>query len=122
MIPAKLNFLPSHAAAVPRDTRFDWRYEKEKGRVSTTWKVITEGGGETLHGWVPHHYRTTEHDLKLTGMEYITRRGKMVVAKGKEFKIAWPFTGLFLCFRSPRIRPFARRFWQILLPDGEMSY
>ena len=105
---SQIELFTSHAAAVPRDTKFDWRYEKEKGRVSTTWKVATEGGGETLHGWVPHHYRTTEHDLKLTGMEYITRRGKMVVAKGKEFKIAWPFTGIIPLFPLPKDTAFRK--------------
>ena len=47
-----------HASAIPRGTRFDWKYEKESGRVNTSWKIETDNGKPTLQGWVPHHYRT----------------------------------------------------------------
>ena len=61
-----------------------------------------------LHGWAPHHYRTTNHNLQLTGMEYKTRRGKMVVAKGKEFEISWPFTGIIPLFPLPKEEEFKK--------------
>ena len=98
----------AHAGAIPRDTQFDWKYEKEKGTVSTTWKVKTEGGGDTLHGWVPHHYRTTQHNLDLTGMKYKTRRGEMLVAKGNNFEISWPFTGIIPLFPLPKDEAFRK--------------
>jgi hypothetical protein len=40
--PSQAELFARHAAAIPRDTQFDWKYEKEKGRVSTTWRVNTE--------------------------------------------------------------------------------
>ena len=106
--PTQKELFARHARSIPRDTQFDWKYEKEKGRVITTWRVKTETGEDTLHGWVPHHYRTTEHDLILTGMEYKTRRGKMVVAKGKEFQISWPFTGIVPLFPLPEQDKFKK--------------
>tara|TARA_B100000989_G_scaffold53931_1_gene36174 strand:+ start:4376 stop:7099 length:2724 start_codon:yes stop_codon:yes gene_type:complete len=106
--PSQVELFARHAAAIPRDTQFDWKYEKEKGRVSTIWRVKTETGEDTLHGWIPHHYRTTKHNLSLTGMEYETRRGKIVVAKGKEFQIAWPFTGMIPLFPLPKDDSFRK--------------
>jgi endoglucanase Acf2 len=41
-------------------------------------------------------------------MEYKTRRGKMVVAKGKEFQIAWPFTGIIPLFPLPKDSEFRK--------------
>ena len=119
----------AHAGAIPRDTQFDWKYEKEKGTVSTTWKVKTEGGGDTLHGWVPHHYRTTQHNLDLTGMKYKTRRGEMLVAKGNNFEISWPFTGIIPLFPLPKdeafrkevLSGFINRWGQDLLQKPEAS-
>ena len=74
-----------YASAVPRNTRFEWKYEPSNGRVSTTWVIKTDEEKPSLQGWIPHHYRTTEHDLDLMNIEYRTRRGKMVVARGKQF-------------------------------------
>lgn len=91
-----------HAASIPRDSQFDWQYQKEKGRIHTTWKVKTQDGGDMLHGWIPHHYRTTHHNFQFSGMEYKTRRGKMMVAKGTEFEISWPFTGIIPLFPLPK--------------------
>ena len=41
-------------------------------------------------------------------MEYKTRRGKMVVAKGKEFEISWPFTGIIPLFPLPKEEEFKK--------------
>ena len=106
--PDMIELFKSHAGAIPRDTQFDWKYEREKGRVRTSWKINTSNNQSMLHGWVPHHYRTTSHNLQLTGMEYNTRRGKMVVAKGKEFEILWPFTGIIPLFPLPKDEKFKK--------------
>ena len=74
--PDMVELFARHAGSIPRDTQFDWEYQTEKGRIHTTWKVKTQDGGDMLHGWVPHHYRTTHHNLQFSGMEYKTRRGK----------------------------------------------
>ena len=103
-----IELFKNHASAIPRDTQFDWKYEREKGRVRTSWNIKTADNRAMLHGWVPHHYRTTSHNLQLTGMEYKTRRGKMVVAKGKEFEISWPFTGIIPLFPLPKDEQFKK--------------
>lgn len=91
-----------HAAAVPRDTLFDWRYDAANGRVNTLWQIKTANGGAALQGWIPHHYRKTRHDLKSIGVQYTTRRGKMVVAEGNRFLISWPFSGIIPAFPLPK--------------------
>ena len=91
-----------HASAVPRDTRFDWKYDQAKGRVETTWAIKTSNGEPALQGWIPHHYRKTTHDFNLVGTEYKTRRGKMIVAQGNQFSISWPFTGMIPIFPIPK--------------------
>ena len=91
-----------YASAVPRDTRFDWKYDQAKGRVDTTWSIKTNNEEATLQGWIPHHYRKTTHDFKLIGKDYKTRRGKMIVAQGNKFSISWPFTGIIPVFPMPK--------------------
>ena len=100
--PNHAQLFAKYASAIPRDTRFDWQHDQARGRVNTAWTIKTEGGGATLQGWVPHHYRTTSHDLDLTGMEYITRRGKMLLAQGNQFRISWSFTGIIPIFPLPK--------------------
>ena len=39
--PDMIDLFRSYAGSIPRDTLFDWKYEKEKGRVRTTWKIKT---------------------------------------------------------------------------------
>lgn len=97
-----------YASAVPRNTRFEWKYEPSNGRVSTTWVIKTDEEKPSLQGWIPHHYRTTEHDLDLMNVEYRTRRGKMVVARGKQFRISWPFSGIIPLFPLPQDDQFSK--------------
>ena len=126
---SRVELFSAHAGAILRDTQFDWEYEKEKGSVRTTWKVKTADGGDTLHGWIPHHYRTTQHNLDLTGMKYKTRRGEMLVAKGKTFQISWPFTGIIPLFPLPKddafrkevLAEFINRWGNDLLQKSEAS-
>ncbi|MEM7456104.1 MAG: glycosyl hydrolase, partial [Planctomycetota bacterium] len=91
-----------HAAAIPRGTKFDWTYEPGAGRVETTWQVRTSNGQPVLQGWIPHHYRKTVHNLNLNGIEFTTRRGRMKLAAGIEFRIAWAFSGITPAFPLPR--------------------
>ena len=84
--PDMVELFARHAGSIPRDTQFDWEYQTEKGRIHTTWKVKTQDGGDMLHGWVPHHYRTTHHNLQFSGMEYKTRRGKWWLQKEQILK------------------------------------
>ena len=95
---AQMPLFASCAYAVPRDSRFDWNYDPAKGEVATTWTVTTDllqgTSHDVLQGWLPHHYRATAQHLAFAGPEYLTPRGKLRVAKGTVFEIAWPFHGI----------------------------
>ena len=87
-----------YAYAVPRDTRFDWQYSPKHGKVVTTWTIEGEAlagsATEVLQGWIPHHYRVTQHDLTFNGLEYVSRRGRLRLAPGNLFHIVRDFHGL----------------------------
>lgn len=90
------------AYAVPRDTRFDWKYDPEAGEVATTWSIKSEAlqgtNTDVLQGWIPHHWRITKNDLKFLSAEFASQRGRLRLATGKTFKIAWPFNGMLPAF------------------------
>jgi len=94
----QLPLLTTCAYAIPRTTLFNWSYDPVKGEVATDWKIETEAlqgtNKDVLQGWLPHHYRATRQNLPFTPLEYATVRGKMKVAQGQEFSIAWPFNGI----------------------------
>jgi len=93
-----LKALAAHARMIPRETNLSWIYDPARGRVETTWTIKGEPleGSVTsfLQGWLPHHYRQAENDLKLAGLGYATPRGLLRCAEGNEFHIAFPFEGL----------------------------
>ena len=55
-----------------------------------------------LHGWV--HIITGQPITTFSSVEWNTRpgMGKMVVAKGTDFEISWPFTGMIPCSHCQR--------------------
>ena len=87
-----------YAFAIPRDTKLSWKYDSAKGVVTTTWKITTEALKGTEHrviqGWLPHHCRDTVSDFVLSRLEYLSPRGKLRCARGNEFHIAFPFSGI----------------------------
>lgn len=95
-----------YAYAIPRETMMSYRYEIDKGRVATEWKIKTEplrkDATETLQGWLPHHYRNTENNIKFIVPEFKTTRGKMRFAAGNTFQISWKFTGLLPVLPTPQ--------------------
>lgn len=94
----KLAYFHRHAYAVPRSSRMDWKYDAESAKVRTVWSLETEAlkgsGRAVIQGWIPHHYRTTTHNLVFDGNEYTTARGRMKCAAGNRFEIAWDFHGV----------------------------
>ncbi len=95
----------NHAAAfskfaytLPRDTRYDWEVLPDKAEILTRWTVKTEAlqgnNPQVLQGWLPHHWRNTQHDLKMAPLRYQTQRGEMKVSYGSRFEIRYPFYGL----------------------------
>ncbi|MEO0413756.1 MAG: hypothetical protein AAF226_02250, partial [Verrucomicrobiota bacterium] len=121
-LPASGSFpqFDQHAVAIPRKTHYDWSYQPSTGKIDTTWKIETSTGGKTLQGWIPHHYRKTEHDLSFTTLDYTSRRGKLRLAAGNEFNIAWPFTGIVPAYPLPQDSSFqSDRLSQLITTWGE---
>ena len=94
------------AFARPTDTRLDWSHEPEGAVVNTTWNLTTtpmKGANlDTIQGWLPHHYRTTTHNLDFESYTYLTPRGTMKCATGRSFGLAFPFHGITPALPAPQ--------------------
>ena len=92
-----LKLFHQFAYAIPRDSRMTWTYQPQSAQVVTKWHLETQPlqGSEKrlIQGWLPHHWRGTTNDLKLTGPQYLSPRGTMKCAVGTDFSIAYPFRG-----------------------------
>ncbi|XHR27275.1 MAG: glycosyl hydrolase [Chthoniobacteraceae bacterium] len=101
-----LPFFHRYAFAIPRGSRIDWKYDPDKGEVVTHWTLQTEAlkgtSLDTIQGWIPHHYRDTTHNLAFTPFQYLTARGVMKCATGREFEISYPFVGLLPTLPAPK--------------------
>ncbi len=99
--------LHAHAYAIPRATRLDYALDMSAGVVNTQWTITAEalkGANSTvLQGWIPHHYRSTAHDLAFNGLAYRTPRGVLRCAAGNVFNIAYPFHGLLPTLPAPEV-------------------
>lgn len=97
------------AYTLPVNTRFEWEYAPREAEVSTRWHVETrplQGQQEqVLQGWLPHHWRSTRHDLSFTPATYGTQRGPMKIARGKDFEIHYRFQGLPVTLPLPDETP-----------------
>ncbi|RYX84780.1 hypothetical protein EON83_09105 [bacterium] len=96
------------AYAIPRSSQLTWTYSPEKAAVETKWHLETEAlqGTEKrlIQGWLPHHYRNTQNDLKFGALSYLTPRGTMKCAIGTDFTITYPFKGFPPMYPSPQNR------------------
>ena len=94
------------AYARPTDTRLDWSHDPAAGVVNTTWTITTtpmKGANlNTIQGWLPHHYRTTTHNLNFEAFTYLTPRGTMKGAVGRTFQLAFPFKGITPALPAPQ--------------------
>ena len=100
-----------HAFAVPRDTQLSWDYDRAAGRITTTWKIISEplkpgAGKEVIQGFLPHHWRENTAPLKLDGPSYTTIRGMMKCGAGDTFTLAYPFNGILPNLPAPTAKSF----------------
>jgi hypothetical protein len=104
---AQAALFKTHAYAIPRDSRFDWRYDVEAGEIATTWTVDADAlrGDQraVLQGWLPHHWRSTRNDLAFPAeaAAFATQRGQLRLAPGRSFAIAWAFNGLLPALPAP---------------------
>lgn len=100
-----------HAFAVPRDTQLSWNYDRVAGRLTTTWKIITEplkegAGRQVIQGFLPHHWRENTAPLKLEGPFYTTIRGTMRCGTGDTFTLVHPFNGILPNLPAPATPSF----------------
>ncbi|MFO1476756.1 MAG: glycosyl hydrolase [Verrucomicrobiota bacterium] len=107
LLPSRTNLaeFAQYAYARVTNTVFDWAYDPAGGRVTTTWSLETSPlkgtQTNTLQGWLPHHYRTTENALAFRPYTWLTPRGVLKVAPGNRFQIAWPFHGIAPVLPAP---------------------
>ena len=102
-----LNEFAQYAYAKVTNTRMDWTYDRVNGLVDSTWTLTTtplQGGQtNTLQGWLPHHYRTTQNNLVFKPYTYLTPRGLMKVAAGTKFQVNFPFHGIAPALPAPHL-------------------
>ncbi len=88
----------SVAFARPTNTQISWAYNPAGGSVSTNWNIATtalKGSNlNTIQGWLPHHYRTTNGLPAFSAYSYLTPRGTMKCATGTNFTVNFPFNGM----------------------------
>ena len=93
-----LNEFGDYAYARVTGTALNWSYDRTNGQVVTTWSLTTAplkgSQTSTLQGWLPHHYRTTQHSLVFKPYTYLTPRGVMKMAAGNQFQINYDFRGI----------------------------
>lgn len=96
-----------YAYTLPRDTRVDYNYIEEDGKLYTTWNITSENlkgeaNTDVIQGFIPHHYRTTDLGFSFDAdLSYETPRGTMQSAIGNNFSIDYNFNGLLPVFPRP---------------------
>ncbi|MBP5318092.1 MAG: hypothetical protein J6Y77_01635, partial [Paludibacteraceae bacterium] len=96
----QMDFFYQYAYNRPTDTKLSWSYDEQSAKLTTTYTVSTKNlrtgatGGQTIQGFIPHHYKKSEVTFPFQGLEYATPRGKMKCAVGNTFTIRYEFNGL----------------------------
>ncbi len=112
---SQLDRYEQYAVSVPRDTRVEWNYNPQAGRMNTHWSVRTEnlrGDASTavLQGFLPHVWKhaLAGHTLNFTGDTYLTPRGKMKMATSStgDFSYSYPFAGMLPAYATPVDKEF----------------
>lgn len=102
-----LTVFAEYACVIPRQTAVTWDYDETQGKVITRWNITTENlngksQNQILQGFIPHHYKHSEYDFSFLPYEYQTPRGKMKMAAGNSFTIAYKFNGILPWFAAPQ--------------------
>jgi endoglucanase Acf2 len=116
----------------------DWVYDRPNGQVGSTWTLTTtplkRGQTNTLQGWLPHHYRTTQNNLVFKPYTYLTPRGTMKVAAGNRFQINFTFHGIAPMLPAPQtnslpndyvqdwMQTYVQNFANAGHPNGDETY
>ena len=101
-VPNGLTRADFEAAApfVPRGSRLSWEHVPARGEVQTTWTLDLEalpgavGEPTAMQGWLPHHLGMARGNFQTLDASYPTSRGPLRLARGTEFRLAFPFKGL----------------------------
>jgi endoglucanase Acf2 len=108
LLPARsnLNEFAQYAYAEVTGTRMDWAYDRTNGLIDSMWTLTTtplkDGETNTLQGWLPHHYRTTQNNLVFKPYNYLTPRGILKIAAGNQFQINYAFHGIAPALPAPQ--------------------
>ncbi|HEV2693507.1 MAG TPA: glycosyl hydrolase [Verrucomicrobiae bacterium] len=108
LLPAhtSLNEFAQYAYAQVTNTLMNWAYDRTNGQIDTTWTLtanpLKNGETNTLQGWLPHHYRTTQNNLAFKPYSYLTPRGLMKVTAGNQFQINYAFHGIAPMLPAPQ--------------------
>lgn len=112
---SQLERFDRYAVSIPRDTRVEWNYDANAGKMNTVWTVTAENlrgdaSTATLQGFLPHVWKhaLTGHTLSYTGDTYMTPRGtmKMAASESGTFSYSYPFTGMLPAYATPRNEEF----------------
>ncbi len=109
VLPSKEDLMAyaTYAYTIPRQTNVNWNYNESTGKVETQWNINTENLKDEnqlniLQGFIPHHYKNSEHTFSFLPYEYATPRGKMKMSAGKSFSITYKFNGMLPYFAVPQ--------------------
>jgi len=106
-LPSRTNLaaFAEYAYARVTGTEFSWSHERAAGDIVTSWRLTTSplqgDGTNTLQGWLPHAWRTTQRDFGFLPWTYLTPRGLVKVAAGTQFEIRFPFRGIVPVLPAP---------------------
>ena len=118
LLPAHTNLgeFAQYAYAEVTNTDMEWAYDRVNGQVDSTWTLTTtplkNGQTNTLQGWLPHHYRTTQNNLAFKPYTYLTPRGVMKVAPGTQFQVNYAFHGIAPELPAPHTNGLANDYVQ----------
>ncbi|HEY9048157.1 MAG TPA: glycosyl hydrolase [Ohtaekwangia sp.] len=112
--PTDLAYYKTFAYSIPRDTKVNWSYLPEQGKVDVTWNVTTQNlkglpENRIVQGFLPHHYKRTTQDFSFNGREYVSTRGTIKCGVGTSFKFSYDFNGVLPHLPSPSVQniPYA---------------
>ena len=90
-----------YAFRIPRKTTFSYAYDAATSTLHTTFSVDQQ----VLIGFLPHHYYSSEYMGETVSAStvptYMTPRGQMRIAEGKDFTFTYPVRSMLPFFPAP---------------------
>jgi endoglucanase Acf2 len=111
---ADLSYYKTFAYSIPRDTKVNWSYQPDKGKVDITWTITTQNlkglaENRVVQGFLPHQYKNTVQDFSFNGRTYLSTRGTIKTGVGNSFKFSYDFNGVLPHLPKPAVQsiPYA---------------